>query len=95
MFITLSSDFIYVLAMLKTTPLVVTIGLSLTIPLAVIGDFILRRPVHGQVLLGAFMVLVSFLAVGINSAQTSGEPENAHISHSRDQSLEQEEVFEG
>lgn len=41
------------------------------------------------------MVLVSFLAVGINSAQTSGEPENAHISHSRDQSLEQEEVFEG
>ncbi|CAE6471564.1 unnamed protein product [Rhizoctonia solani] len=34
MFITLSSDYIYVLAMLKTTPLVVTIGLSLTIPLA-------------------------------------------------------------
>lgn len=86
MFITLSSDFIYVLAMLKTTPLVVTIGLSLTIPLAVIGDFILRRPVHGQVLLGAFVVLVSFLTLGI-SAQTSDE--NVHISRSRDRSPDQ------
>ena len=87
MFITLSSDFIYVLAMLKTTPLVVTIGLSLTIPLAVIGDFILRRPVHGQVLLGAFVVLVSFLALGISSAQTSDE--NVPISRSRDRSPDQ------
>ena len=72
--------------MLKTTPLVVTIGLSLTIPLAVIGDFILRRPVHGQVLLGAFVVLVSFLTLGI-SAQTSDE--NVHISRSRDRSPDQ------
>jgi len=68
--ITLSSDFIYVLAMLKTTPLVVTVGLSLTIPLAVIGDFVLARPARGQVIFGAALVLISFVAVGIQSSET-------------------------
>jgi len=66
--ITLSSDFIYVLAMLKTTPVVVTIGLSLTIPLAVLGDFFLDKPARSQVLFGAALVLVSFVAVGIQSS---------------------------
>ena len=65
MFITLSSDFIYVIAMLKTTPLVVTIGLSLTMPLAVIGDFLLKRPVKFQVISGAAVVLLSFVAIGV------------------------------
>jgi len=67
--ITLSSDFIYVLAMLKTTPLVVTIGLSLTIPLAVLGEFLLGKPATGQVLFGATLVLCSFVAVGIQSSE--------------------------
>lgn len=74
--ITLSSDFIYVLAMLKTTPLVVTIGLSLTIPLAVLGDFFLGRPARGQVIFGAALVLVSFVAVGIQSSETKEEDED-------------------
>jgi solute carrier family 35, member F5 len=65
MAITLSSDYIYVLAMLKTRPIVVTVGLSLTIPLAVLGDFFLKRPAHLQVIIGAVLVLVSFIAVGI------------------------------
>jgi len=69
MAITLSSDYIYVLAMLKTTPLVVTVGLSLTIPLAVLGDFFLGKPAQGQVLLGAFLVLFSFVVVGVENAR--------------------------
>lgn len=69
MFITLSSDYIYVLAMLKTTPLVVTIGLSLTIPLAVIGDFILGKPSRGQVVVGAVLVLASFIVVGLENSK--------------------------
>jgi len=73
MSITLSSDFIYVLAMLKTTPLVVTIGLSLTIPLAVLGDFFLGRPAQGRVLIGAALVLISFIAVGVQSSKTKVE----------------------
>ena len=68
MLITLTSDYLYVLAMLKTSPLVVTIGLSLTIPLAVIGDLALGKPTAGQVILGAFLVLISFVAVGMDDA---------------------------
>lgn len=75
MFITLSSDYLYVLAMLRTTPLVVTIGLSLTIPLAVFGDIVLGRVVAAQVVLGAILVFSGFVAVGIESAdgQVEGE----------------------
>ncbi|KAF5374793.1 hypothetical protein D9758_000163 [Tetrapyrgos nigripes] len=69
MFITWSSDYLYVLAMLKTTPLVVTVGLSLTIPLAVIGDFILSKPTHVQVIIGAVLVLSSFVIVGLDDAK--------------------------
>ena len=65
MAITLSSDFIYVLAMLKTSPLVVTIGLSLTMPLAVIGDMLLGRAARAQVVIGAALVLAAFGVIGV------------------------------
>lgn len=68
MAITLSSDYLYVLAMLKTTPLVVTIGLSLTIPMAVAGDFLLLRPVQAQVIAGAFLVFLSFVIIGTENS---------------------------
>ncbi|KAL6310061.1 hypothetical protein BKA93DRAFT_757375 [Sparassis latifolia] len=71
--ITLSSDYIYVLAMLKTTPLVVTIGLSLTMPLAVLGDFILQKPAAIQVIIGAVVVLLSFVLVGWEDSQNDEE----------------------
>jgi len=75
MAITLSSDYIYVLAMLKTTPLVVTIGLSLTMPLAVLGDIMLQHPVKAQVVVGAALVLVSFVVIGLEDAKTPPGPE--------------------
>lgn len=68
MLITLSSDFIYVIAMLKTTPLVVTVGLSLTIPVAVAGDFLLGRTVKLMSLLGALLVLGSFIVIGLEDS---------------------------
>jgi solute carrier family 35 protein F5 len=70
MLITLSSDYIYVLAMLKTTPLVATVGLSLTIPFAVFGDFFLGHPATGQVVLGAILVFSSFVVVGLKGAES-------------------------
>lgn len=71
MAITLSSDYLYVLAMLKTTPLVVTVGLSLTIPLAVLGDFFRGRDTHAQVIFGAALVVISFVALGLgNGSET-------------------------
>ncbi len=75
MAITLSSDYIYVLAMLKTTPLVVTIGLSLTMPLAVLGDIILQHPVKAQVAVGAALVLLSFVVIGLEDGKTPPGPE--------------------
>jgi solute carrier family 35, member F5 len=68
MFITFSSDFIYVIAMLKTTPLVVTIGLSLTIPVAVAGDCILNNKVKALSIFGALLVLVSFVIIGLEDS---------------------------
>lgn len=66
-----TSDLLYAISLVKTTPLVVTIGLSLTIPLAVIGDFLLGRPCGFQVILGAVLVLGSFIAVGLDKSNVS------------------------
>jgi hypothetical protein len=75
MLVTFSSDFIYVLAMLKTTPLVVTIGLSLTIPAAVLGDFALGRSATVLGLVGATFVLLAFTVVGLEDANPQELPE--------------------
>jgi solute carrier family 35 protein F5 len=92
MMITLSSDYLYVLAMLKTTPVgesslfrfvsrstqgagtadvvifgaVVTVGLSLTIPLAMLGDLVRgsTSSITVQSLGGAVLVLVGFGLMG-------------------------------
>jgi len=79
MLITLTSDFIYVIAMLKTTPLVVTIGLSLTIPVAVAGDFLLGRTVKLVSLLGALLVLSSFIVVGLEDSKNEEVEDQAGI----------------
>jgi solute carrier family 35, member F5 len=71
--ITVSSDYFYALAMLKTTPLVVTVGLSLTIPIAVVGDFIRNRPSHGIVIAGALFVALSFVALGLEDSKIHEE----------------------
>jgi len=55
--------------MLKTTPLVVTVGISLTIPVAVAGDFLLGKTVKLMSLLGAFLVLGSFIVVGLEDSK--------------------------
>jgi len=82
MAITWSSDYLYVLAMLKTSVLVVTLGLSLTIPLAVVGDFLLSKPAQVQVLVGALLVLVSFVVVGIDDAKAESQQDLVDTAHS-------------
>ncbi|KAH7339526.1 hypothetical protein B0J17DRAFT_655521 [Rhizoctonia solani] len=87
MFITLSSDFIYVLAMLKTTPLVVTVGLSLTIPLAVGGDLLLGTSTSAQALIGAALVLVAFVVIGLEDREEApGVDRSLHIDAERGRS---------
>lgn len=54
-----TSDFAYLLAMLKSSPLLTTIGLSLTIPMAFLGD-LLQDP-RGTTMskgIGSILVLV-------------------------------------
>ncbi|KAF9923454.1 hypothetical protein FBU30_006515 [Linnemannia zychae] len=61
---TFVSDYLWLLSMLMTSPLVVTLGLSLTIPLALLGDVV----GYGRVLgvsywVGAGLVLAGFFGV--------------------------------
>lgn len=78
MLITLSSDYLYVLAMLKTTPLLVTIGLSLTIPFALLGSLVIPSASSESItfltLTGASLVIGSFLVLGWQGWEDSNTP---------------------
>lgn len=66
MAITVISDMAYLIAMLKSSPLVATVGLSLTIPLAIAGDTLRGSHSGGsQAYLGSAIVLSSFVAIGL------------------------------
>jgi solute carrier family 35 protein F5 len=65
-----SSDFTYGIATLETTPLVAASGLGLTIPIVVAGAFLLGRTVTSMSLLGALLVLCSFVVVGPRDQRT-------------------------
>ncbi|KKA24291.1 Integral membrane protein [Rasamsonia emersonii CBS 393.64] len=66
----LISDICWAYAMLLTTPLVVTVGLSLTIPLSLVGQIILQGR-YASVLywIGAVIVFLSFLIVNHESKE--------------------------
>ncbi|TVY84222.1 putative vacuolar membrane protein [Lachnellula suecica] len=62
------SDFAWAYAMLLTTPLVVTVGLSMTIPLSLIGQMVLSSQYSSALYwVGAFVVLLSFLFINHES----------------------------
>ncbi|KAG0638665.1 hypothetical protein HOY80DRAFT_145894 [Tuber brumale] len=66
--ITLVSDYCWVYAMLLTTPLIVTVGLSLTIPLALLGQMlVLGVWSSGVYWVGAVLVFLAFLFVNRES----------------------------
>ena len=64
MAITFISDYLWILAMLMTSPLIVTMGLSLSIPLALFGEFVFKGQIKGLFYwFGAVMVLTGFSIV--------------------------------
>ncbi len=74
MCITFVSDFIYLLAMLKSSPLITTLGLSLTIPLAVVIDALKGSHTGGLVaVVGSTAVLSSFGFIGWDDHRTFKE----------------------
>jgi solute carrier family 35 protein F5 len=63
-FSSLVSDICWAYAMLLTTPLVVTVGLSLTIPLSLVGQIFLQGQYSSAIYwVGAAIVFLSFLVV--------------------------------
>jgi len=68
----LIADFAWAYAVLLTSPIVVTVGLSTTIPLSLIGQIVLNSQ-HASFVywVGACIVVLSFLIVNEESAQTT------------------------
>ena len=67
MAIAVSADYLCTFAMLKTTPLVLTVGLSLTIPFAVVAEFFRKTAIHATVIAGAIVVIASFVVIGLDN----------------------------
>ncbi|KAL8785506.1 MAG: hypothetical protein Q9213_003332 [Squamulea squamosa] len=66
----LVADFCWAYAMLLTSPLVVTVGLSLTIPLSLVGQMILNGQTSSALYwVGAGIVFLSFLFINYESKQ--------------------------
>lgn len=60
-----------------TSPLVVTVGLSMTIPLSLVGQIVLSSQYSSAwYWVGAFMVLLSFLFIN-HEAKEEDEPSKA------------------
>lgn len=70
------SDYCWAYAMLLTTPLVTTVGLSLTIPLSLIGQMILSHQYSSALYwVGALIVLLSFLFINHESKEEVEPPQ--------------------
>ncbi|KPV75348.1 uncharacterized protein RHOBADRAFT_36193 [Rhodotorula graminis WP1] len=101
--ITFVSDALYLRAMLLTSPLAVTLGLSLTIPLALAGDVLFRRsgePTSLASLVGAALVLGSFVANGVldlreAERETEELEEGASVAVAEEEEEEEDAVGEG
>ncbi|KAG0765565.1 hypothetical protein G6F57_003999 [Rhizopus arrhizus] len=65
---TFLSDYLWLLSMLMTSPLVVTLGISLTTPLALIGDVIFNSIIpNARYSIGALFVIIGFFMVNTNT----------------------------
>ncbi|SCV01419.1 LAMI_0G11364g1_1 [Lachancea mirantina] len=74
-FITFISDFCWAKAMLLTSPLTVTVGLSTTIPFAMLGDFLFKeRPMSLLYMVGATLICGSFFIVNRDAEEAALQP---------------------
>ncbi|GAM89030.1 hypothetical protein ANO11243_070640 [Dothideomycetidae sp. 11243] len=79
----LVADFTWAYALLLTSPIIVTLGLTTTIPLSLIGQLVLNHQSAGLVYwLAAAVVVASFVAVNSDEhvAETHGVADTAHDS---------------
>ncbi|ODV91791.1 hypothetical protein CANCADRAFT_75767 [Tortispora caseinolytica NRRL Y-17796] len=68
--VTVVSDYLWVVAMLMTTPLIVTVGLTMTIPLGSLGDMIIKRHFGSPMYyVGAALICLSFFVLNKESSE--------------------------
>ncbi|CAF3485388.1 unnamed protein product [Fusarium graminearum] len=85
------SDISWALALLMTTPLVVTVGLSLTIPLSLIGEILQYQQYSSFTYwVGAAVVFVSFIVV----SRESHDEEDLRKENDLERSVGVEQVYE-
>ncbi|KAF8337114.1 uncharacterized protein EI90DRAFT_3044946 [Cantharellus anzutake] len=84
------ASFLYVIALLKTTPLIVTIGSSLTGPFALLGDFTFTGVnAGGQVIFGSLIIVTSFVILGVEDAMKERwKWADENVTHVEDGALE-------
>jgi len=79
----LFSDICWAYAMVLTSPLVVTVGLSLSIPLSLVGEMVLQGRYEGWVYwVGAGIVVGSFLFIDHEEREDEEQQEAGRPSHS-------------
>lgn len=89
-FSSLVSDFCWAYAMLLTSPLVVTVGLSMTIPLSLVGQMVLDAQYSSFVYwVGALVVVLSFIFI---NHEESHEEEGADLSSEEADFVTEEEL---
>ncbi|CEP19559.1 hypothetical protein [Parasitella parasitica] len=77
---TFLSDYLWLLAMLMTSPLVVTLGISLTIPLALVGDVVFKHFIPGlQYAIGATLVVAGFFIVNMATLNDIDQKHTTHL----------------
>ncbi|CAB4256356.1 uncharacterized protein KABA2_09S02772 [Maudiozyma barnettii] len=84
MVITFVSDFCWAKAMLLTSPLTVTVGLSITIPVAMFGDILFKhKEMALEYMLGGLLILGSFVIISKNTeAEEEGDIQTLYDSRS-------------
>jgi len=83
----LVSDFCWAYSMLLTSPLVITVGLSLTIPLSLFGQMILNGQTSSMMYwIGAGVVFLSFVFINYES-KVEEEESRPYFSSSGDSSF--------
>lgn len=69
------SDYLWLKAVLLTSPLMVTIGLSLSIPLALLGDIVFKQvEILFEYWIGTMMVIVGFILVNLSETPSPPAP---------------------
>lgn len=82
--VSLVSDVCWAYAVLLTSPLVVTVGLSLTIPLSLVGQILVNAQyVGGLYWVGAAVIVVSFVVVNYEERQDDQASDRAAVDGSR------------